>query len=296
MGDWGKIQEISAKSALHYHENEMPCNWDVNVYRGCGHGCRYCFAQYTHDYLNQDGFFSNIFVKSNIAGLLDRELSRRTWARERINLSGVTDAYQPAEAEWKIMPQIWKTLIWHKNPVIITTKSSLILRDLDLIRELASITSVYVGASITMMDEQLRKILEPGASAAEERFSVLEKCREAGCVTNVMLTPVIPYINDSLENLEAIYSRAAAVGAAGLSAWPLNLKGNTKLRFFSFLEAEFPELLQKYRKLYRGSELIQEYWEQIRSKKQMLKQKYGMPEIKAPELGGSEKASQLTLF
>ncbi|HNY04099.1 MAG TPA: hypothetical protein PKG48_16005, partial [Bacteroidales bacterium] len=156
-GDYGNciLRELTVKSALHYHESEMPCNWDVNVYRGCGHGCRYCFAQYSHDYLGAGNFFGEIFVKENVAGVLDHELSRRKWQHARINLSGVTDAYQPVEAHRNIMPEIWKVLIRHRNPVVITTKSSLILRDLDLIKELAGLTNVYVGATITMLDEDL---------------------------------------------------------------------------------------------------------------------------------------------
>ena len=110
-----QLREITIKSALHYHENEMPCNWDVNIYRGCSHGCRYCFAQYSHDYLGAGNFFHEIYAKVNVAGVLDRELSRRKWKHARINLSGVTDAYQPAEAEEKIMPDVWKVLIRHRN-------------------------------------------------------------------------------------------------------------------------------------------------------------------------------------
>jgi DNA repair photolyase len=294
--DLDKVKLITAKSALHFHENEMPCQWDVNAYRGCGHGCRYCFAQYTHDYLGEDHFFSNIFAKTNIAPLLDRELSKRTWKHARINLSGVTDAYQPAERHMMLMPEVWKTLIRHRNPVIINTKSTLILRDIELIRKLASVASVYVGASITIMDENLRKIIEPGASSAEERFVALEQCREAGCVTNVMLTPVMPYLNDDEANLEAIYARAAKAGAAGLSAWPLNLRGNTKLRFLSFLDVEFPHLVDAYKKLYRYGEVDAGYWHKIRERKAKLRDKYSILDIEAPELESRNDGEQLFLF
>ena len=290
------LRKITVKSALHYHVHEMPCNWDVNVYRGCGHGCRYCFAQYSHDYLGAGNFFREIYAKVNVAVLLDRELSRRRWRHARINLSGVTDAYQPAEAEMKIMPEVWKVLIRHRNPVVITTKSSLILRDIELIRELAAVTSVYVGASITIMDEALRKIVEPGAAPAEERFMLLERCREAGCTANVMLTPVLPLINDDKVNLEAIYKRAAMAQVAGLSAWPLNLKGSTKQKFLTFLDAEFPHLVVSYRELYRGSEISQPYWNTIRALKAELQQKYRIPAIQVPGTGSAEEAVQLTLF
>jgi DNA repair photolyase len=296
MQDWSKVKEIKAKSALHYHENAMPCNWDVNVYRGCGHGCRYCFAQYSHDYLGSGNFFSEIYAKTNVAPLLERELKRRSWNRARINLSGVTDAYQPAEAEMKIMPDVWKVLIRYRNPVVITTKSSLILRDIELIRELASVASVYVGASITLLDEELRKTLEPGAAPAEERFMVLERCREAGCITNVMLTPLLPLINDHYENLDGIYQRAKRADVAGLSAWPLNLRGSTKIRFFNFLDAAFPHLVVRYRELFKGSEINEKYWDQIRVLKAELQRKYGLPGINVPSDLMKEEPIQLSLF
>ncbi|MEI7660597.1 MAG: radical SAM protein [Bacteroidota bacterium] len=297
-GDRGQVnlQEITVKSALHYHTSEMPCNWDVNVYRGCGHGCRYCFAQYSHDYLGGGNFFREVYAKVNVAAILDRELSRRRWRHARINLSGVTDAYQPAEAEMKIMPDIWRVLIRHKNPVVITTKSSLILRDLHLLRELAGLTSVYVGASITMMDEELRKVVEPGAAPAEERFTVLERCREAGCMANVMLTPVLPLINDNRENLEGIFRRASQAKVAGLSAWPLNLRGSTKQKFLCFLDATFPHLVAPYRDLYQGPEVSRPYWDRLRMLKAELQKEYGIPEIQIVEPGNAEKFVQLSLL
>jgi len=289
-------REMVVKSALHYHENEMPCNWDLNIYRGCTHGCRYCFAQYSHDYLGAGNFFSEIFAKVNVAEVLDRELSRKSWKHARINLSGVTDAYQPAEAELKIMPGVWEILIRRRNPVVITTKSALILRDIDLIGKLASVANVYVGASITMLDDRIQKIIEPGAATAAQRFEALEQCRKAGCVTNVMLTPVLPYINDSRENLEGICSFARNAKVAGLSAWPLNLRGNTKQKFFRFLEAVFPELLPAYWKLYQRSEIDRAYWEKVSRLKDSLRQKYDLPGIRVPPAIPRTSVEQLSLF
>jgi len=289
-------REMVVKSALHYHENEMPCNWDLNIYRGCTHGCRYCFAQYSHDYLGNSNFFSEIFAKVNVAEVLDRELSRKSWKHARINLSGVTDAYQPAEADQKIMPGVWEILIRRRNPVVITTKSALILRDIDLIGKLASVASVYVGASITMLDDRIQKIIEPGAATTAQRFEVLERCRKAGCITNVMLTPVLPLINDSRENLEGICSFARKAQAAGLSAWPLNLRGNTKQKFFRFLEVAFPELLPAYRKLYQRSEIDRDYWEKISRIKDSLRQKYNLPGIQIPPAIPRASVEQLSLF
>jgi DNA repair photolyase len=290
------LKEITVKSALHYHESEMPCHWDVNVYRGCGHGCKYCFAQYSHNYLDSADFFDDIFVKSNIAEVLDKELSKKSWKKPRINLAGVTDSYQPAEAQYQKMPEILKILTRHRNPVIITTKSSLILRDIDLIKELASVTSVCIGASITMMDENLRKLIEPGASPALERFRVLKECKDAGCDVNILLTPVLPYITDSLENLEEIYEIGASIGVNGISPWPLNLKGNTRQRFFSFLKEYFPGLLPKYFQLYKSWHVDSTYAQELREKVKYLGHKYNTPGISLPQEEQKPETIQLSLF
>jgi DNA repair photolyase len=291
-----KYTEITVKSALHYHESEMPCHWDVNIYRGCGHGCRYCFAQYSHDYLDAGDFFGNIFVKLNVAEVFERELRKKTWKKSRINLAGVTDSYQPAEEKYKIMPGILTSLIRHKNPVVITTKSSLILRDLELIKELASVTSVSIGSSITMMDENLRQLLEPCASPVMDRFRLLKACKDAGCHVNILLTPVLPFITDSLENMEEIYRIAKSIGINGISPWPLNLKGSTKNHFFVFLSAHFPELLPSYRQTYKGWHVDKTYDNELRKKVLYLRGKYEIPGISLPPEKREKEIIQLSLF
>jgi DNA repair photolyase len=138
--------------------------------------------------------------------------------------------------------------------------------------------------------------MEPGASVAKARFGLLDECRKAGCVTNVMLTPVLPFINDTYENFEGIYALAATVGVKGVSAWPLNLRGNTKQKFFNFLEATFPQLLPKYRKLYPGSEIDPDYWDKIKILKDTLRQKYNLPGIQIPPAITQQSNEQLSLF
>jgi len=290
------LKEITVKSALHFHESEMPCHWDVNVYRGCGHGCKYCFAQYSHDYLDSGDFFNEIFVKKNVAEVLEKELSKKSWKKPRINLAGVTDSYQPAEAHYQKMPGILKVLARHRNPVILTTKSSLILRDIELIRELASVTSVCIGSSITMMDEELRKLIEPGASPALERFRVLKQCKDVGCHVNILLTPVLPYITDSMENLEEIYRIGTSIGVNGISPWPLNLKGSTRRRFFNFLGEHFPGLLPGYYQLYKSWHVDSTYAEELREKVRYLRHKYNTPGISLPPEEQKPGTIQLSLF
>lgn len=290
------MKDLFIKSALHYHDNEMPCNWDVNVYRGCGHGCRYCFARYSHEYLEAGDFFQDIYIKRNIAEVLDRELSRKTWKKQRINLAGVTDAYQPAEAKAQLMPAILDVLIRHRNPVIITTKSALIQRDIEQIRKLASVASVCIGSSITMTDARLQKLLEPGAASPDERFSMLKACKEAGCHTNILATPILPYITDSPENLEELFRKAVDAGVSGISLWPLNLRGTTRQRFFDFLQQHFPGLIPEYRKMFKGWTIDKPYQEQLKARVAILREKYGLPGVNLPPVQPAVEDIQLRLF
>jgi len=127
------VKEIRCESALTKLKRKVPYGWDLNIYRGCRHACRYCYAIYSHQYLNSDGFYDDIHVKSNIVDVLERELSSPGWKREVVNIGGVTDSYQKAEETWQLMPEILKLLIKYRTPAIISTKSTLPLRDFDMI-------------------------------------------------------------------------------------------------------------------------------------------------------------------
>lgn len=155
-------REIQCSAACNRVRGRFPYHWDLNIYRGCAHCCQYCFALYSHEYMESDDFYSDIFVKTNIAERLERQLKSRNWDRQVINLGGVTDNYQPAEAHYKIMPELLKLLIRFENPAIISTKSDLILRDYDLIDQLSRVAYVNIAATITTMDEDIRGVLEPG--------------------------------------------------------------------------------------------------------------------------------------
>ena len=166
-------KNIEAKSALNKLKRRIPYGWDLNIYRGCEHGCKYCYANGTHKYLGDYSFDSDIFIKDNIVEVLERELRSNSWNREIVNLGGVTDSYQPCERERVLMPDVLKLFIKYKTPIIISTKSNLILRDYELIEQLAEITYVNIASTIITMDENIRKKLEPKASSSLERFEVL---------------------------------------------------------------------------------------------------------------------------
>jgi len=168
-----KSIEINCTSALNKLKRKIPYEWDLNIYRGCQHGCKYCYAIYSHKYLNDEEYFYNIYVKTNIVEKLEKELRHSSWKREVVNIGGVTDSYQPAENKYKLMPEILKLLIKYKTPAIISTKSDLILRDFDLIDELSKITYINIAATITTTDENLRKKIEPQGCESNKRFEML---------------------------------------------------------------------------------------------------------------------------
>lgn len=259
------FEEIQVKKALNKIKETsrltLPFQWDLNIYRGCEHGCNYCYALYSHSYLEKEeksssegeessGFFRKIYVKTNIAEALEKQLAARSWKKEVINIGGVCDSYQPAEAKYGLMRKVLALMIEYKNPVTISTKSDLILRDYDLFEELAELTQVNIAVTVTTMDEKLSSLLEPLASTPEKRFSVLQAFKDTSATTGLHMMPILPFLTDSPENLEQVLSRAAECEVDYALPSLLYLRGETRKHFFNFLACNFPELLNPYRKLY----------------------------------------------
>ena len=254
----------------------MPYSWDLNIYRGCEHRCVYCYAVYSHDYLGGGQYFSDIHVKTNIAEQLERQLSSPSWKPEVVNIGGVTDSYQPAEGRYRLMPDILRLLIKYRTPCIISTKSDLILRDYDLIAELARITYVNIAASITCMDEDIRRRLEPCGAASADRFSMLAEFSKTDASTGLHFMPIIPYLTDSEENVRALYSRARDSSVGYVLPGVLYLRGKTRQLFFDFIDGEFPSLSAPLRALYRTGGAGKAYKDGLYPMVNRIKQKYGL--------------------
>jgi len=259
------FEEIHVKKALNKIKETsrltLPFQWDLNIYRGCEHGCNYCYAMYSHSYLENEeksssereegsGFFRKIYVKTNIAEALEKQLGARSWKKELINIGGVCDSYQPAETKYGLMRKVLALMIEYKNPVTISTKSDLILRDYDLFEELAELAQVNIAVTVTNMDEKLSSLLEPLASSPEKRFSVLRAFKDTAATTGLHMMPILPFLTDSPENLEQILSHAVECEVDYALPGLLNLRGETRKHFFNFLAFNFPELVDPYRKLY----------------------------------------------
>lgn len=331
---------IQCRTALHAVNGGFPYKLDLNIYRGCENGCKYCFAIYSHKYMKQnsnqeefhlqnqssnqfpnqfpnqflnlspnlpsnpssDGYYDHIYVKTNVAEQLDKELSRPGKKKTVINIGGVCDSYQRAEEEFQIMPEILKVMFKHKNPIIISTKSDLILRDFDLIDELSKHVFVNIAATITTVDEKLREKIEPGAVSTKRRFDLLEKFGKTDATIGVHTMPVLPFLTDSAENLSAIFSKTKEIGAEYIIVQTLYLRSQTKKTYFEFIETEFPELLGGMKNLYKTGSLDKEYKKKFYSmlnpllKKYELSTDYMKPVREAEALMNENEIKQKTLF
>jgi DNA repair photolyase len=214
----------------------------INPYRGCEHGCIYCFARSTHAYLGLSpglDFESKLFMKPDAPELLERELSARNYTPRTIAIGTNTDPYQPVERRYQVMRRILEVLERAGHPVGIVTKSNLVVRDLDILSRMARRNLVRVGISVTTMDAQLARVMEPRAPTPSRRLEALRQLAEAGVPTTVMVAPVIPAINDA--EIERILDAAAACGVRGAGYVLLRLPLEVRDLFREWLQANFPD-------------------------------------------------------
>jgi len=258
----------------------MPFTWTVNPYRGCEFACKYCYARYTHEFMEmRDGveFEQKIYVKQHTADLLRRDL-RRVKPGESIALGTATDPYQPAERRYEVTRGILEEFVRHRGLELgIVTKSNLIVRDLDLLREVSRNNVVSVHITVTTLNVELARILEPRAPRPDLRMETVREISEAGINVGVSCSPVLPGITDSPADLEALVREAAAAGARHIFANPLFLKPCSAAVFLPFLEKHFPHLVDNYRRRYQDrSFLPPSYGKRISQLIARLRQKYGI--------------------
>ena len=267
---------MQCASALNNLKRKVPYGWDLNIYRGCEHGCKYCYAMYSHDYLKDGNYFGNIYAKTNVAEWLEKELRASSWKREIVNIGGVTDSYQPAEAQYQLMPDILKLLIKYKTPAIISTKSDLILRDYELIDQLSRITYINVAATITTMDEAVREKIEPGGCTSARRFEMLKTFRKTNASIGLHVMPIIPYLTDGEENLESLFAHAKDSGVHYALPGTLYLRGKTRPYFLDFIRMEYPDIFEKINQLYKKGGAGKGYKEGLYAVVNRLRNKYGI--------------------
>ena len=237
----------SSRSVLSRNESpDIPFTYSLNPYRGCEHGCAYCYARPSHEYLGFSAgldFETKILVKEDAAELLRREMARPSWVPQMVALCGNTDPYQPVERRLRITRACLGVFLDMRNPVGIITKNSLILRDLDIIATLASLRLATVTLSVTSLREDLVRRLEPRTSTPGKRFEAIERLAAAGVPVSVFVAPVIPGLND--HEIPAILAEAAARGATSASYTVLRLPGPVEPVFLDWLERECPDAAKK---------------------------------------------------
>lgn len=220
---------------------DVPLNWSINPYQGCEHGCVYCYARNSHTYWGFSAgldFEQQIMAKPNAPELLRKYLSRKNYTPEAISLSGNTDCYQPAERKLRITRQLLEVFLEFRHPVGIITKNSLVLRDLDLLTELASMGLAGVMISITTLDEKLRGKLEPRTASVRNRLKTIETLSAHGVPVGVMAAPVIPGL--TLPEIPAILKAAADAGAMSAGYTMLRLNGQVAELFEEWIREHFP--------------------------------------------------------
>ncbi|MFN8607356.1 MAG: PA0069 family radical SAM protein [Vulcanimicrobiota bacterium] len=260
VGSRTKFWDDQSRSIISRNDSpDIPFKASLNPYRGCEHGCAYCYARPTHEYLGYSAgldFETNIFPKRQAPELLRRELARKSWQPQVLALSGVTDCYQPVERKLQITRQCLEVLLQFGNPVRIITKNFLICRDLDLLSKMASRNLVHVHVSITTLDPQLSRVMEPRGASPALRLKAVENLSRAGVPVTVMASPMIPGLNE--HELPQILQAAARAGANSGGYIPIRLPGAVLTVFIDWLEANFPQrkdkILNKIREL-RGGQL-----------------------------------------
>lgn len=237
------VNEERARSIISRNESpDIPFEQSINPYRGCEHGCIYCYARPSHAYLNLSpglDFETKLFVKTNAAELLRAEWAKPGYRVSPINLGANTDPYQPIERRYRITRQILEAMLEHRHPVSIVTKNAMVERDLDLLAPLARQNLVYVFVSVTSLDNKLASKLEPRASAPHRRIEAIRVLSEAGVLCGVLVAPIIPMLTDRW--MEQILERARDAGAQMAGYTILRLPWELKTLVREWLELHFPE-------------------------------------------------------
>jgi DNA repair photolyase len=232
---------------------DIPFDRSINPYRGCEHGCIYCFARPTHSYMGLSAgldFEAKLFAKPDAPRLLERELSKPGYKVKPIAIGTNTDPYQPIEREWRIMRQILEVLDKANHPVVIVTKSALILRDIDILKSMAERGLVKVGVSVTTLDRKLARTMEPRASTPAKRLEAIKTLSEAGIPVAIMMAPVIPALND--HEIERILDSGKAAGASEASYVLLRLPLEVSPLFRDWLLQHYPDRYRHVMSLVRS--------------------------------------------
>jgi len=274
--DAARYQEVSCRSALNPVKG-MPFNWTLNPYRGCTHGCHYCFArryQTQFELGPGDEFSSVIFVKTNLVDVLRRELDHPSWTREQVAVGTATDPYQPIEGHYKLTRGSLEALHTGRTPIGLVTKGPMVVRDADILADMGRRAGATVYMSVPTIDERAWSHLEPGTAHPLQRLRAVRRLVDAGVRAGVLMAPIVPGFSSRRALLEATVKAIADHGAAFVGANVMYLKGGTRDHFLGFIASEFPHMLEGFQKLYTGAYAPKGYISSIRAMIDALQKRY----------------------
>ena len=265
--DQAQYQEVRSRSAM-CRSLGMPFKWALNPYRGCTHACEYCYARKYQRHLELgagDDFSSVIFVKVDLPDVLARELSAPGWTRELVAVGTATDPYQPIEGRYLITRRCLQALTKQRTPFSIVTKGPMVVRDIDVLADASRSGGCQVFMSVPSVDDDACSRLEPGAAPPLQRLRALRALADAGVETGVLMMPLVPGITTSQTGIERTVRAIAAHGLRLAGAGVARLDRGVREHFFAFLDREYPDLAEGYRRLYPGTYALADYVREVKS-------------------------------
>jgi len=278
-GDAATYQEIRCRSALNRVKGMPFFKWTLNPYRGCTHGCHYCFARKYQPHLELDAgdqFASVIFVKTNFVEVLRRELDKPSWTKESIGFGTATDPYQPIEGTYKLSRGTLEALRDAASPVGIVTKGPMIVRDKDVLQDLTARAGCRVHISIPTVDEEAWEKLEPGVAHPSKRLRAVRELVDAGIDCGVLMAPIVPGFSTHPAKIERTIKAIAETGARSVGAMVMHLEEGTRTHFMSLLTREFPEMVTKYEQLYASKYVPKDYDKRVQEVVSLMRARYGI--------------------
>ena len=270
--DAAQYQELEVRSALAESQG-MPFRWALNPYRGCTHACEYCYARKYQRYLELgtgDEFSSLILVKANLPEVLARQLTHRTWAHELVAIGTATDPYQPIEGHYRLTRRCLEVFRDTRTPVSIVTKGPMVVRDIDVLREISARVDCRIHLSIPTVDETAWAKLEPGTASPMQRLRAVRQMTDAGLQAGVLMMPLVPGITTPRAIVERTLQAFVDAGARFVGTCVARLDPGVREHFFGFLAREYPDLVDGYARLYKSSRAAKPYVEEINAMVEVL--------------------------
>ena len=284
--------EDTCKSAINRvpDTSRVPFRWTINPYRGCTHSCHYCFARAFHTYLDLgvgDDFATKIVVKTNLVDVLRRELAAPRWGGETIAMGTATDPYQHCEGRYRLTRGVLEALADFGNPLSMLTKSTMIVRDLDVFRRLSEVADVSVSMSVGTLDETVRRVVEPGTPPGRKRLEVLSRFSDAGIRTGVLVAPILPGLTDDDDHLDEVVEACAAAGVSFAAPIALHVRASIREYVIPWVERTYPHLVPLYRELYGTRAYAPKaYQEELKARFGRVRERHRL----APRSAGASRA------